>query len=128
MKILELKGYQSLRAFNAFHTLMLGLKMLPAYLGETYEVFFTSFQDKTDIEKEKLVRQAVLFVRLEEDEVEALVGFASDANGVPYSKANAKNLNPAQLHEIIVAVCMEIGRIKIDLLTEAEKKKFPLGQ
>lgn len=126
--VAEIKGYQGMRAFNAFHVLMLGLKMLPAYLEETYDVFFTSFLDKTEEQKEKLVREAVLFVKLDEDELEALTGFACDANGIPYSKVNMKNLNPGQLHEIVVAVCMEIGRIKIDLLTEGEKKNSPLGQ
>ena len=126
--VTEIKGYQGLRAFNAFHTLMLGLKMLPAYLDQTYDDFFASFQDKTDEQKEKRIREAILFVRLEEDEIEALVSFAKDANGVTYSKANMKNLNPGQLHEIIAAVCMEMSRIRIDLLTDSEKKKSPNGQ
>lgn len=122
IQVLPLTGYKSLRALNAFHALLLGLKMLPAYIGEDYESFYASFGEKTEGEKEKLVREAVVFVQLAEDEVEALISFAKDKNGVPFSKVNLKNLTAGDLHEIIVAVCMEIGRIKIELVTEQEKK------
>lgn len=127
VKILELKGYKSLKALNAFNALLLGLKMLPAYVLVPYEEFFAAFQDKTEAQKEKAIREAALFVQLQEDEVEALIGFATDKNGVPYGKSNLKNLGPKDLHEIIVAVCMEIGRIRIDILSEDEKKNSPLG-
>lgn len=122
MKILPLKGYKSLRALNGFHALLLGLKMLPAYIQEPYETFYESFNEKSDDEKRKLLREAVIFVQLGQDEVEALISFATDKNGVPYQSANMKNLAVDELHAIIVAVCMEIGRIKIELITEEEKK------
>jgi hypothetical protein len=124
IKVAPLKGFNSLKALNAFHALLLGLKMLPAYIGESYETFYEKFKDKTDGEKETFMREAVAFVQLAQDEVEALASFACDKNGVPYSQANIKTLGPQELHEIIVAVCMEIGRIKIDLVSEDEKKKF----
>lgn len=122
MKLLPLVGYKSLRAMNAFHALLLGLKMLPAYIETRYEEFFSAFQGRTDGEKESMVREAVAFVELQQDEVEALVSFAADKNGVPFGPANIRNLGPGELHEIIVAVCMEIGRIRITLVSEEEKK------
>lgn len=122
MNLLPLKGYKSLRALNAFHALLLGLKMLPAYISEDYEKFYASFKDRTEADKERLIREAAVFVELSEDEVEALISFATDINGVPYSRVNLKNLSAKELHEIIVAVCMEIGRIKIEILSEGEKK------
>lgn len=128
MKILELKGYKSLKALNGFHALLLGLKMLPAYINIPYEAFYESFNEKTDEEKEKFLREALAFVQLEPDEVESIVCFACDPNGVPYSSINVKNLTVDQLYEIIVAVCMEIGKIKISLVSEAEKKKFQTSQ
>lgn len=128
MKVLPLKGYKSLRALNSFHALMLGLKMLPAYQTWSYEEFYASFKDKTDAEKETLIREAALFVRLEPDEVEALVSFATDKNGVPFSSVNLNNLTADELHETIVAVCVEVGRIKIGLVSEDEKKNFQDGQ
>ncbi len=124
MKVLPLKGYKSLRALNAFHALLLGLKMLPAYITIAYETFYASFAEKTDAEKEKLLREAVVFVQLAQDEVEALLSFATDPNGVPYSAVNLKDLSIDALHETITAVCMEIGRIKIDLVSEEEKKNL----
>ncbi len=122
MNILPLKGYKSLKALNGFHALLLGMKMLPAYIMEDYETFYASFKDKSEDAKEKLIREAAVFVQLAQDEVEALVSFATDKNGIAYSPVNIKNLDAGQLHEIIVAVCMEIGRIKIELVSENEKK------
>lgn len=128
MKLLPLKGYKSLKALNAFHALLLGLKMLPMYRAQSYETFYEGFKDKTEGEKETFLREAVIFVTLEQDEVEALIGFACDKHGVPYSPVNMKNLSPDELHEVIVAVCMEIGRIKIELVSESEKKKLGSSQ
>lgn len=122
MKVLPLVGYRSLQALHAFNALLLGLKMLPAYITLSYEEYFASFQNKSDAEKETLVREAAAFVQLQPDEVEALASFVEDKNGVPYGSANIKNLGPVELHEIIVAVSMEIGRLPIRLVTETEKK------
>ncbi len=124
MKVLELKGYKSLKALNVFHALMLGLKMLPAYQGETYENFFARVTVMPAADQEKLIREAALFVNLERDEVEALVCFVSDPNGIPYTAENVKNLGPDQLFEVIVQVCLAISKIKIDFVTETEKKKL----
>lgn len=128
MKILPLKGYKSLRALNGFHALLLGLKMLPDYIQIDYETFYESFNDKSEVEKLKLLREAVVFVQLGQDEVEALISFATDKNGIPYQSANVKNLSVDDLHSIIVAVCMEIGRIKIELITQEEKKNYLSSQ
>lgn len=122
MKISPLKGYKALRALNGFHALLLGLKMLPQYILKDYETFYSDFKDKTEEQKEKLIREAVVFVQLAQDEVEAIVSFASDKNGIPYSDVNIKNLDLGQIHEIIVAVCMEIGKIRVELVSESEKK------
>ncbi len=122
MKVLELKGYKSLKALNVFHSLMLGMKMLPAYLGESYEAFFERVQAMAPADQEKIIREAALFVSLEKDELEALLGFVADPNGVPYSPENLKNLGPGELHEIIVAVCLAISKIEVNFVTAEEKK------
>jgi hypothetical protein len=123
IRVLPLKGHKSLRVLNAFNSLLLGLKMLPAYMTQDYQTFFASFEDKSDAEKEAALRQAAAFVELSPDEIDAIASFATDANGVPYSHANIKNLGPDELFEIVVAVCMEIVKIKIDLVSSDEKKK-----
>lgn len=122
MKVLELRGYRSLKVLNAFHSLMLGLKMLPAYQHESYETFFTRVQSMPASDQEKMLREASLFVNLEKDEVEAMLGFTTDANGVPISPENIKSLKPDEMFERIVAVCVEFSKIKIDFVSSSEKK------
>lgn len=126
--VLPLKGYQSLKAFWAFQHLLLGLKMLPIYINQNVDVFFDNFKDMEEGEKETFIRQAVAWVPLEKDEVEAIICFVADANGVPYGPANLKNLNPEELHEIIVAVGVELSRFKVTIVSEAEKKKLDNSQ
>jgi hypothetical protein len=122
VKVAELKGYKAWKAFGVFHKLMLGLKMLPAYMGESYEEFYARVAIMPAVDQEKLIREAAVFVDLELEEIESVVVFCHDPNGVPYSSENLNSLKPDQLHEIIVAVCKEIAKIKIDFLTESEKK------
>ncbi len=128
IKVLELRGLKSLRALNAFNTLLLGLKMLPSYMGETYEEFLGRIQAMPFDDQMKMIREAAMFVPLEKEEVEALVCFSADKNGVPYEAANIKTLGPGDLVEIIVAVCGEIAKMKIDFVSENEKKKSMTSQ
>lgn len=123
-KVLPLKGYKSLRALNAFNALMLGLKMLPAYMNTPYEEFYKGLDKLGEEEKISLLLEAAKFVELQEDEVKALVQFCCDRNGVPFDDSNLKNLQPDDLLRVIVSVCMEISRIKIDIIGETEKKKL----
>ena len=122
MKVLELRGYKSLRALNAFYTLMLGLKMLPAYQAVKYEDFFNFIAELDPEGQEKLIREAVRLVEIQKDELEAIACFCTDQNGVPYTAANLNNLGPAELIEMVVSVCKEIAKIKVNLVSEAEKK------
>lgn len=127
-RVLEIRGLKSLRALNAFHALVLGLKMLPAYAGEQYESFYTRVQALEDEEKMSMLKEAALFVELQPEEIEVLVSYCTDKNGCPYQKENLKNLGPDELIEVIVAVCFEISKFKIDLVTEKEKKKLKTSQ
>ncbi len=122
INVAELKGYKSLRALNAFHTLLLGVKMLPSYMGQSYEEFYGAFDPQPIETKEKLIREAVLFVELQLDEVESLLSFCIDANGIPFARESTKKLPPEQIFEMIVAVCVEIAKIKINFVSPAEKK------
>ena len=122
IKVRELKGVKSLNAMNAFSSLLLGLKMLPAYAGTSYEDFYEAMQKMEPADQRKLIREAALFVRLEKDEVEALLSFAEDANKVPYSAENIGNLGPDEIIDVIEAVCMEFAKIKVNLVSDSEKK------
>ena len=127
MKTLELKGFKSLRALNVFHSLILGLLMLPAYRGVQYEEFLARVDEMPDDQKEKIIREAALFVALDEEEVKSVVGFCCDPNGVPYDAANLKSMTPDQIFEMIVAVSMQVAKIKISLVSEAEKKSLEIA-
>lgn len=96
--------------------------MLPMYMGESYETFYGRLQEMSESEQGKMIREAALFVNLSKEEVDALVGFCCDKNGVPYEASNIKNLSPDQLIDVIVAVSQEIIKIKIDLVTDEQKK------
>lgn len=122
IQVSELRGYKSLRALNVFHTLMLGLKMLPEYMGEQYEEFFERIEAMPSADQEKLIRQAAVFVELQEDEVAACLSFCKDPNGVPFDSSNLRGLAPDQIHEMIVAVCVELAKIKVSFISDAQKK------
>lgn len=122
IKVLELRGYNSLRALNAFSALMLGIKMLPEYMLEDYDSFMKRVQELPEDKQKELLFQAARHVQLEQGEVEALICFCTDKNGIPYRSENLKNLSPDQIVEIIVAVCYEISKIKIDIISDSEKK------
>jgi hypothetical protein len=129
MKVLELKGLNSLYAAQAFHKLMLGLKMLPAYLGESYKDFYDKLDAMSPEDQETMIREAIVFVKLDEDEQLDLLRFSCDVNGVPFGKENSKNLSPEQIHEHMVSVCLEIAQAhKINLVSKTEKKNLKISQ
>lgn len=128
VSVAPLVGYKSLRALNAYSVLLLGMKMLPSYLSYGYEEFLKMIEAMEPKEQENVFREAAQFVELQPDELNAMIGFCSDANGIPFSDENKKNLKPTELVEIIVAVCMEIVKIKIDFVTESEKKNLEISQ
>lgn len=121
-RVLEIKGLKSLRALNVFHTLVLGVKMLPSYLSEGYEEFCTRIQSLPEADQRKILTEAAIFVKLDPDEVEAILGFVTDQNGVSYQPANFGNLKPDEIVECIVEVALQIAKIKIDLVSADEKK------
>lgn len=126
MKVLvsEVRGLKSLAAFNVFHTLLLGLKMLPAYLNEDYDSFLKRVELMPPDDQEKMIREAVKFVKLEKDEIESLLAFCKDPNGVPFNAQNIDNLSPHEISDCIVAVCMKMAEVKITMVTDQEKKNL----
>lgn len=122
MKTRPLVGLKSLAAFNAFHALMLGLKMLPEYMAVSYEDFFAALEQMDDAGKMKMIRKAATFVKLDPAEVEAMVCFAEDKNGVAFGPENMKAMGPAEYVDLITLVAFEISKIRIDFVTEGEKK------
>lgn len=100
----------------------MGLKLIPLYAFIPYEDFYAGFEEKTDAEKELFLREGLAMIKLEDDEIEALIGFCCDKNGIPYTKANIKNLDLKQIYDCCLAVMLEISKIEISFITESEKK------
>lgn len=118
----EISGLKSLRAYNAYSTLILGMTMLPAYQGEHYESFLARLDQMPEADQINVIRNGARFVPLDKDDLEAMLLFCVDKNGIPITKESVANFNPLQIIEAIVAFCMEVSKFKIDLVTDSEKK------
>lgn len=129
IKVLTLEGLDSIYPTQGFHKLMLGLKMLPAYLSESYDVFLSRLEGMDEADQEKMIREAIKFVRLDAEEIMDIIKWAVDANGVKYCKENVKNLSPQKLSDIMTAVCLEVAKAhKINLVSDAEKKNLKISR
>lgn len=122
-KVLPLIGYKSYKAACAFQRLIFGLQMIPGNMQYSYEEFCDIIEKMSDEDQLKTITQAAKMVTLDEDEINALIGFCTDKNGIPYSAENKKSLKPADVVEIIITVSMAIVKdIHIDLVNDSEKK------
>lgn len=124
----ELKGLSSYSAMQVFYKLMIGLKMYAAYAHYTPEQFFDFISELSPENQDKIIREALLIVPMEREEMESLASFCCDSNGVPYRSENMKSLKPNQIFEILVKSCLELAKIKIDFITEDEKKNSEISQ
>lgn len=122
MKLLPLKGPDTYWALQSYIKLLFGLKMLPMYMGDTLEEFFAKVEAMSVDDRKKIVRQAVLMVTLDRDEVNSLIKFAADKNGVPFSRENTLSMDPAEYMEIIHAVTQAIAALEPNFLSATEKK------
>lgn len=121
-KVLPLKGSETYWALQSYIKLLIGLKHLPMYMGKTLEEFFDMIEAMPVEDRKKIVREAVLVVTLEPDEVKALIRFAADANGVPYTRENTAKLDPGEFMEILHAVTQAIAELEPNFLSLTEKK------
>lgn len=122
IKLLPLKGPDTYWALQSYIKLLFGLKMLPMYMGQTLEEFFDHIEQMPVDDRKKIVRQAVLMVTLERDEVSSLMKFAADKNGVRFSNENVSGLDPNEFMEIIHAVTQAIASLEPNFLSAREKK------
>lgn len=126
-KVLPLKEYKSYKALCAFQRLIFGLKMIPGFMHLSFEELCASIETMPEDDQLKTITQAAKMVTLDEDEVNALICFCTDKNGIPYTAENKKTLTPQDIVEIIVTVSMHlIQHVHVDLVTEAEKKNLEI--
>lgn len=125
VKVKELRGLESVWALNAYHTLVRGLAIEQACMGQEMDVTFAKFEALDAAGKERELRRAFSLVNLPEEDMQNLLLFALDANGIPYGKRTLKNIGPADLIEAMVAVCLEIAKITPRVCPEDVKKNCP---
>ena len=91
-------------------------------MGEDYDSFMDRVKEMPKEKQRELFKTAARHIELEKGEVEALLCFCTDPNGIPYKAENLGNLNPEKIVDIIVEVCLKIAEIKVDMVTDSEKK------
>lgn len=123
LKVLPLTGLKALRAFNVFYSLMLGYRMHPKNVLMSDIDFLKHFSNLSEEEKARELIEAVKFVPLEESEVNELICFCCDSNGVPLSALNTKEMTPDMIADIIVSVSLEFSKTKLFTIGAEELKK-----
>ena len=126
--VLTLTGIAGVRAFNVFHHVILGMKMLPINLEKGYEAFLGELHEKEDQERKKFFVSGLRFVPLEDSDIEAVLKFCLDSNGVPLCRANTKSMAAQTIIEHMADVFVEISKINVDLVTDEEKKNLKTSQ
>ncbi len=129
IKVAIIKGVDSVQGVQAYHKIMMGLTMIPAYAAFSPSEFLSKIDEMSDDDQEKVIRQAIEFgVRLETEEINDLIKWACDSNGVRFTKENIKNLTPFEFIEAMVAVCKQMASDhKIYLISEDEKKNLKIS-
>ena len=122
-----LKGLKSVWALNAFHTLVWGLAAQQAVLGQDIETTTAKFEALPLDKKEQQIRHALQIVNLTAEDMLNLLEFAKDQNGIPYSQKKLEDLPPQELMDAMLAVCMELAKIKPQICPEELKKNCPAG-
>ena len=122
--VLSLTGISGVRAFNVFHHVVLGMKMLPVNLEKGYDGFLAELSGKSDDERKKFFISGLNFVTLDEEDIEAVLRFCTDTNGVPLCRANTKTMAAQDIISNMSDVFVEISKINVNLVTGDEKKNL----
>ncbi len=128
MNVLPLVGIESWHATQAVYKLLYGVKMLPEYQHISFENFFPAIDAMNPQDQETLMRQSIVIVKLEREEILDICKWCTDLNGVHYGTAQLKSAKPELIFEIIFAVSMAIVKShNIRLVTDDEKKNLELA-
>lgn len=111
----EIKGIKGAAAFHTAQVLLLSYYMIPTFREgkETYLEFLDRFSKMDDEEKQKVFKIGATFADLKPNEVEAVLCFAKDKNGVPYGKCNIGTLGINEFYELISEICLAVVNIKL---------------
>jgi hypothetical protein len=120
--VIDLVGYESVKALNVYGALLIGGKNIPPYVDMPFPDYFEAIRTLPPADQENFFRVCVAVVPLEREEVEAITCFCLDANGVPYTRMQLKSMPLKDVFDIIISVCLEVAKFKIDFVSETEKK------
>ncbi len=122
MRVKELRGLKSVWALNAYSTLVYGLATEQACLGQDYETTAAKFEALPLAEKEKQLRHALQIVNLQKEDMQNLLAFVVDGNGIPYDQKNLDKLEPSEIIEAMLAVCVKLADMRPFICPEEVKK------
>lgn len=111
----EFRGIAGARAYHSALALVRSLWYIPKDVDHATFKEMSDWFDMLDYDnKRKYLKLAVEDgAMLEDKEIEALLKFARDENGVPICKENIENLTPFEIHELILEVSWEILKAKV---------------
>jgi len=111
----EFRGINGVRAFHSALALRRSLYYIPKDVHHETFLELSNWFDKLDDEnKRKYLKLAIEDgAWLEEKEIEALLKFAKDENGVPICKENIENLKPFEIDDLTLEVACEILKAKV---------------
>lgn len=111
----EFKGIAGAKAYHSALALIRSLWYIPKDIDHDSFVEMSNWFDKLDDEnKRKYLKLAVEDgAMLQPEEIESLLKFAKDENGVPICKENIENLTGFEIHDLILNVSCEILKSKV---------------
>lgn len=127
IKTLPLQGLKSVYALNAFMTLLFGLATEQRLAGQDFEETYANFEALPIEDKAKQLRHALQIVNLQKEDMLSLLAFAQDKNGIAFTEASVKQMPPGDILDAMLAVCLELAKIKPRTLSEDVKKNCPVS-
>lgn len=111
----EFKGIAGARAYHSAQIFVRSLYYLPMICTERdYYKAVDWFDLLPDEEKRKVLKIAIDDgAMLKEEEIQAILVFAKDQNGISFGKETIQNLTPFEIKDALLEVCLEIFKKKV---------------
>lgn len=111
----QFKGLKGAKAYHSALSLVRSLWYIPKDVDhQTFEEMTGWFDQLNDDEKRKYLKLAVEDgAELTDQEIQSLLIFAKDQNGIPFGKENIENLTPFEIYETIIDVACNIFKLKV---------------
>lgn len=108
------RGIQGARAYHAALTLVRSFYYLPTNKITNFAEMCGWFDTLEKEKRREVLHEAIHHgAMLEADEIEALLCFAKDKNGIPIKKESIKNFTPFEINEALLEVSSEIFEQKL---------------